>query len=316
MIRVKVSRIKTEAQDIKSFELIPLDAPALPRFTAGSHIDVSLPNGFVRQYSLCSSPEETHRYLIAVLLESGSSGGSTTLHDQVEESAELDISNPRNHFKLREAARKSWLFAGGIGITPILAMAERLHSLGTDFELHYCGRSLERMAFRDYLGNTPYADRVHIHADDQPDEQKLKTAHVLSQPRPDNHLYVCGPSGFMEHIISTAEAQYWQKDRIHREYFKVSTDTSESGEVFRVRLNSSGQEVEIAVGQSVTEALAEVGVDIPVSCEQGVCGTCLTRVLDGEIDHRDMFLSEEEQERGDRFTPCCSRGRGVVVIDL
>lgn len=317
MIKVKVSRINKEAEDINSFELVPLDTQELPEFTAGSHIDVFIADGLIRQYSLCNSPQERHRYVIAVLRELESTGGSEAMHERVQEGDVLEISTPRNHFKLKEGAKKSWLFAGGIGVTPILAMAEHLHAQGADFELHYCARSAERMAFTGYLQNAPYAERVHLHVDEGDDAQKLKAQYVLAYPRPDNQVYVCGPSGFMEHIIGTAEAQYWQKTQVHREYFQASTTSSAPTESFQVEVASTGQTYDVPEDKSVVEVLLEeAGLDIPVSCEQGVCGTCLTGVISGELDHRDMFMSDEEHAEGKLFTPCCSRGKGVLKLDL
>ncbi len=316
MISVVVARIKDEARDVKSFQLVSKGGEALPEFAAGAHIDVRLPSGLVRQYSLCNSPQESHRYVIAVLLEPESSGGSAAMHGDVSEGMTLEISVPRNHFHLAEGARKSILFAGGIGITPILAMAEQLHANMADFELHYCGRSRERMAFLDYLSTSDYADRVHIYPDDESDTGKLQLQYILAQPRPDNHVYVCGPSGFIGYVIESAESLFWQPRSLHREYFKGNTEHANEGDLFQVRLSSSGEVYDIPEGVSVVDVLADAGISIPVSCEQGVCGTCLTRVIDGELDHRDMFLSDEEHEQADQFTPCCSRGKGTITLDL
>lgn len=317
MIKVKISRIQVEAKDIKSFELIPIDSGTLPEFTAGSHLDVVVAPDTVRQYSLCNAPSEQHRYVIAVLREPESSGGSIAMHDHLKEGDTLEISAPRNHFHLNEDARKTWLFAGGIGITPILSMAERLHALDADFELHYCARNAEGMAFKRYLEQAPYSDCVHLHLDDGPDDQALKAQYVLAAPRPDNHVYVCGPEGFMNHVITTAEAQYWQKTRIHREYFKAVQYSTEADESFRVEVASTGAVYDIPADKAVTEVLSELaGIDIPVSCEQGVCGTCITNVVSGDLIHRDMCLSDEAREEGKSFTPCCSRGAGLVKIDL
>lgn len=199
---VVVSR-NDEAQGICSFELAAADGSLLPPFSAGAHIDVHLPDGLVRQYSLCNHPEERHRYLIGVLNDPASRGGSRSLHEQVQAGARLRISAPRNLFPLAEGAQRSLLFAGGIGITPILCMAEHLSYSGHDFELHYCARSSERAAFVERIRNAPFADRMFVHFDEQP-ETALDIAQVLGNPQEDVHLYVCGPGGFMQHVLASA----------------------------------------------------------------------------------------------------------------
>lgn len=314
MIDVIVSRKRQEARDICSYELTRPDGGELPAFTAGAHVDVHLPGGLVRQYSLCNAPGERHRYLIAVLREPDSRGGSAAMHEHVQEGDRLTISEPRNQFPLAEDAGRTLLLAGGIGITPLLAMAERLAQLGADFELHYCARSLERMAFRGRLLESPYADRVHLHLDDGEQAQRFRPDAVLSQPEPDSRLYVCGPSGFMDYVIGAARERGWPEERIHREYFTAEPDTG--GEEFRIQIASTGQILDVPEDKTVVQVLEEAGIPIMTSCEQGICGTCLTPVLEGELDHRDLFLTEEERAEGKLFTPCCSRGKGLVVLDL
>ena len=196
MIDVVVVSRNNEAQGICTYELASTDGSALPAFSAGSHIDVHLPGGLIRQYSLCNHPDEQHRYLIGVLKDPASRGGSQSLHEQINSGDCLRISEPRNLFPLAHEARRSLLFAGGIGITPILCMAERLAHNGADFELHYCARSGERAAFVERLRNSSFADRVFMHFDEQP-ETAMNAAQVLANPQPDTHLYVCGPGGFM-----------------------------------------------------------------------------------------------------------------------
>lgn len=314
MIDVIVSRKRQEARDICSYELTRPDGGELPAFTAGAHVDVHLPGGLVRQYSLCNDPRERHRYLIAVLREPDSRGGSAAMHEHVQEGDRLTISEPRNQFPLAEDAGRTLLLAGGIGITPLLAMAERLAQIGADFELHYCARSLDRMAFRTHLLESAYADRVHLHLDDGDEAQRLRLDTVLSRPEPDSHLYVCGPTGFMDHVIDGARGRGWHEDRIHREYFTAEPDTG--GEGFQIKIASTGEILDVPEDMTVVQVLEEAGIPIMTSCEQGICGTCLTPVLEGELEHRDMFLTEEERAEGKLFTPCCSRGRGLVVLDL
>ncbi|KJK07475.1 Phthalate 4,5-dioxygenase oxygenase reductase subunit [compost metagenome] len=316
MIDVVVVSRNNEAQDICSYELAAVDGSPLPAFSAGAHIDVQLPDGLIRQYSLCNHPEERHRYLIGVLKDSASRGGSRSLHEQVHNGAQLRISEPRNLFPLAHGARRSLLFAGGIGITPILCMAEHLAHTGADFELHYCARSSERAAFVERIRTAPFADRLFLHFDEQP-QTALNAAQVLANPQADVHLYVCGPGGFMQHVLDSARAQGWQEDRLHREYFAAApVDTGNDGS-FSVQVGSTGQVFEVPAEQSVVQVLERHGIEIAMSCEQGICGTCLTRVLDGVPEHRDLFLTEEEQARNDQFTPCCSRSKTpLLVLDI
>ncbi|RKR31336.1 MULTISPECIES: PDR/VanB family oxidoreductase [Paraburkholderia] len=305
-----------EARDICSFELAAIDGETLPPFSAGAHIDVYLPAGLTRQYSLCNNPSERHRYQIAVLRDTNSRGGSTAMH-ALEVGQTIHVSDPKNHFPLVHDAHHSVLLAGGIGITPLLCMAEHLASLGTSFELHYCTRSADRAAFLERIRASPFAGRVHLHYDDGPPSQKLDLAAVLERTRSDVHLYVCGPTGFMDWSLETARTTGWPEERLHREYFAAAPiDTSTDGS-FDVQMASTGKVIRVDAHQTVVAALSAHGVSVPTSCEQGVCGACLTRVLEGIPEHRDMFLTVEEQARGDQFTPCCSRSKSPkLVVDL
>ncbi|WP_295472407.1 PDR/VanB family oxidoreductase [uncultured Pseudomonas sp.] len=318
MIDVVVISRKDEAQGICSFELALPDRGPLPAFTAGAHIDVQVPgdDGLVRQYSLCNHPGERHRYLIGVLDDPASRGGSAQMHRLLRAGMPLRISEPRNHFPLAAEARRSLLFAGGIGITPILCMAEALAEQGADFELHYCVRARDRAAFLERLQASAFAERVHLHLDDEP-ATALQAAQLLTGPQADVHLYVCGPNGFMQHVLDSARAQGWQEANLHREYFAAAPlDTSADGR-FSVKVASSGEVFEVPADQSVVQVLERHGIEVPVSCEQGVCGTCLTRVLEGIPEHRDLYLTEDEQALNDQFTPCCSRAKTpMLVLDL
>ncbi|WP_249672644.1 PDR/VanB family oxidoreductase [Pseudomonas abieticivorans] len=316
MIEVTVLARNDEALDICSLELAAVDGAPLPAFSAGAHIDVHLPGGLVRQYSLCNHPGERHRYLIGVLKDPASRGGSHAVHQQLQAGARLTISAPRNLFPLAENAQRSLLFAGGIGITPILCMAEHLARSGAQFELHYCARSAERAAFVERLQASPFADRVTLHFDEQP-ATALNAAQVLAGPHAQRHLYVCGPGGFMQHILDSARAQGWAEEQLHREYFAAApTDTANDGS-FKVKVASTGQVFDVAADRSVAQVLESHGVEIQLSCEQGICGTCLTRVLEGVPEHRDMYMTPAEQALNDQFTPCCSRSKTpLLVLDI
>lgn len=316
-LQVRVARKVQEAQDICSFELVSADGSPLPAFSAGSHVDVVLPGGITRQYSLCNDAGESHRYLLGVLRDPGSRGGSLAMHDRVQEGDLLQISPPRNHFPLAAGAGSSLLLAGGIGITPLLCMAERLAVTGADFELHYCTRSPERTAFRQRIADSGFASRAHFHFDDGPPAQKLDMPGLLAAPQPGVHLYVCGPKGFMDAALGAARAQGWPEDQLHYEFFAGAAAATGTEAGFEVKLASSGRVVPVRPDQSVVQALAAAGVEVLVSCEQGVCGTCLTRVLEGVPEHRDVYLSPEEQAANDQFTPCCSRScTPMLVLDL
>lgn len=317
-LRVRVLRKTSEALDISTFELVHADGDRpLPAFSAGSHVDVQLPNGLTRQYSLCNDPTESHRYLIGVLRDPASRGGSAAMHDQVKEGDLLHISAPKNHFPLAHAAEHSVLLAGGIGVTPILCMAERLHITGASFEMHYCTRSPERTAFLDRIKGSGFAGNVQFHFDDGAESQKLQLDRIVSADKPGTHLYVCGPKGFMDHVLGSARSVGWPESQLHFEFFGADVVKSEDDESFEVKLASSGRVVTVARDQTVVQALAAIGVELPTSCEQGVCGTCLTRVLEGEPDHKDMYLTPEEQAANDQFLPCCSRARSkLLVLDI
>ncbi|QBM30083.1 PDR/VanB family oxidoreductase [Hydrogenophaga pseudoflava] len=317
LIRVRVAARQDEALDICSLDLVPVDGSALPAFSAGAHIDVHLPGGLVRQYSLCNTPGETHRYRIAVLRDAGSRGGSATVHDQLQVGTVLDIGTPRNLFELAPSAPHHLLLAGGIGITPLLAMAEQLAAQGGGFTLHHATRSRERTPFVAQLASAPYADRVHHHFDDGPAMQKLDLAATLRSAPAGSHLYVCGPTGFMEAVLAEGRAQGWDEARLHREYFAAAPTGTAGDGGFELELASSGRVIPVAADQTALAALLAAGLDIPMSCEQGVCGTCLTGVKSGVPDHRDQYLTPEERAANNQFLPCCSRASSArLVLDL
>ena len=316
-LQVRVARKAVEAQDIVTLELVAVDGKSLPAFSAGSHIDVQLPNGITRQYSLCNDPQETHRYQIGVLRDAASRGGSAAVHDLVKEGDVLTISAPRNHFGLAHEAKKHLLLAGGIGVTPILCMAERLANTGADFAMHYATRAPERTAFRQRIAASAFASRVQFHYDNGDAAQKLDLQKLLSQPENGTHLYVCGPKGFMDAVLNTARATGWPEAQIHYEFFGAEVVKSDSDASFEIKLASSGRIIMVPKDQTVVQALAAAGVDIMISCEQGVCGTCLTRVIEGVPEHKDSYLTPEEQAANDQFTPCCSRSKTPqLVLDL
>lgn len=317
MLEVCVSRKIIEAEGVCSFELKALDGAQLPAFTAGAHIDVHVAPGLTRQYSICNAPQERERYVIAVLHEPESRGGSRGMHTTVAEGSSISIGNPRNLFELDLTGDRYLLFAGGIGITPILAMAHTLLAMGKDFELHYCGRSIERLAFLDTLSQPPYKEHLHVHVNNGQPGQALDAEKVLARPSRGDQLYCCGPSGFMSHIENTAKAQGWDDLQIHREDFAAKPQVVEGDSSFEIELRQSGQVFEVPADKTALEILIENGIEIESSCEQGICGACVTRVIEGTPDHRDQYMNASEHSQNNCFTPCCSRAHSKrLVLDL
>jgi vanillate O-demethylase ferredoxin subunit len=318
-MKVRLIRKTEVARDILSFELADPAGAALPAFAAGAHIDVTPADGLVRQYSLCNDPRETHRYVLGVLRESTSRGGSTAMH-ALSEGALLDISEPRNHFPLVQDAAHSILLAGGIGVTPILCMAERLAHQGASFEMHYCTREPERAAFRERFDAPHLKPHSQLYFDTAPATERIDLARVLKALADHTHVYVCGPAGFIDFVLDTTRRLGWRSENVHREYFgapAANAAVHDTDGPFQVKLASSGRIVEVAATQTIVVALEAAGVTIATSCEQGVCGTCLTRVLEGEPDHRDVYLTDEERAANDQFLPCCSRSKSpLLTLDL
>ncbi|WP_416972279.1 PDR/VanB family oxidoreductase [Streptomyces sp. 4F14] len=290
-------------EDIVVLDLASPGAAELPAYSAGAHIDVMI-SGLVRQYSLCGPPDTGH-YRLAVLNAPSSRGGSKAMH-ALKAGDRLQISAPRNRFPLANA-RRHLLFAGGIGITPLLAMARHLDQEGGDYALHYSARSRTSAAFVSELASDP---RVTFHFDDGEPGQLLDIARDLGDPQPDTAVYVCGPGGFMDFVLGKAEALAWPVEALHKERFSndlAAAEPSQAGQQdFTVRLASTGTEYLVPQGRSVLDVLLENGVDAPYSCQLGICGECVVRVLAGNPDHRDDVLTDDEHAKG-MFTTCWSR---------
>jgi vanillate monooxygenase ferredoxin subunit len=315
---VVILRKYQAALDIAGLDLALENGQELPEFRAGAHIDLHLPSGKIRQYSLINSGKHPRQYQIAVLRDPTSRGGSEEVHDTLSNGQTVRISTPRNHFPLDDSAPYSLLFAGGIGITPMLAMAAELAAEGREFELHYCSRSRKRAAFLDVLTTPSLASRTCIYLDEEGSRLNLQA--TLAKAPADSHLYVCGPGGFIDFILRGARQQNWSEEQLHREFFSApatsSTDTQEQ-QAFELVLKSNGRIIRVGAEQSAYEALAAAGIDIPVSCEQGICGSCITRIVDGIPDHHDQFMTAEEHASNTFFTPCCSRSKSPqLLIDL
>jgi vanillate O-demethylase ferredoxin subunit len=274
-------------------------------------VDVFIAPALVRQYSLCGDPHDRHRYTIAVLRCRSSRGGSQAMHESLRQGSLVRVGMPRNQFALAPQARHSVLVAGGIGITPILAMADALAARGESFELHYACRSRAHAAFRERMA---HLGEVHMYCNDE--GRTLTPGVLLAARREGTHLYVCGPAGLTQAVLSEAARLGWPAEYVHTERFSPADDVAR-GRPFTLRIASSGRLVDVPADRSALAALADAGIIIPSSCGQGLCGSCVTGVLDGEPDHRDHCLTPEAHAANDCFTPCCSRARGAgLVLDL
>jgi vanillate O-demethylase ferredoxin subunit len=321
MLEVTILSKTHETADIISFELGKADGSALPIFEAGSHIDVKINETLLRQYSLYNTPANHHTYKIAVLKDANSRGGSQAVHDTFNEGDCIQISMPRNLFPLKNDNSRTLLFAGGIGITPLLSMAQVLDEQGKDFELHYFTRSKTDTAFFEELSQSHFASNVFFHFNDQNEDRDSALKHVLDQKKPSNktaHLYTCGPNGFMDYIFDTARSLGWKDDNLHKEVFNAEPIVlDESDKSFTLNLVRSGISFEIPADKTVLEVLEAADIELDTSCEQGVCGSCITKVISGTPDHRDQFLTDSEKSLNDQFTPCCSRSlTDSLSIDL
>lgn len=314
-LRLRLAERHEETPSIAVFEFEEASGRPLPPFSAGAHIDVRLGDGLIRQYSLCNPPHETHRYVIAVQRAEPSRGGSRQMHEQLWPGQVVEASPPRNHFELAHGAPHSLLIAGGIGITPILCMAERLAAAGASFDLLYCYRGRSNAAFTDRLLASSFAGAVRLH--DSSEAGRLDLDVLLGGIGSKTHIYVCGPASLNDAVLGAARTRGWPDHQLHREYFAAAEIDTSADRAFDVVIASTGERVPVAADCSIVEALAGRGVMIPTSCSEGTCGTCLTRVLEGEVEHRDVLLSDEERRRGDHITPCCSRARGSeIILDL
>jgi len=314
MLEVIVKRKNIETQNIMSFELESADGQTLPSFEAGSHVDVKISDDLIRQYSLITHVQSDNVYKIAVLRDPASRGGSVAMHDNIEIGQSLLISEPRNLFPLNLSSQRALLFAGGIGITPIMSMAIELHKSNKDFELHYFARSKEDTAFYDLLANCEFSSRVFFHFDNEE-----KAAEKIIGPSDANcHLYTCGPSGFMDYVFQCAKTNGWSEEHLHKENFKADRIPDDAVDrPFKLILSRSGIEIDVDTSQTALDAIDDAGIEIDMSCEMGVCGTCVTRVLEGVPDHRDSVLSTSEKAQNNVFTPCCSRAKtNTLVVDL
>lgn len=312
---VRVTRIEHVTPLIKRYTLEALDGGALPPFSGGSHIIVQLRDGsrqYNNAYSLMSSPHALGSYQIGVRRETPSKGGSAFLHDKVAEGDTLSITYPNNLFALDKTARHHVLIAGGIGITPFISQLHDLHQRGASYELHYAYRADEHGAFRDELVGL-CGDHVHFHVDSK--GQRLDLTGLLGGMEPGAHAYVCGPGPLIDAVRGAAQAVGLESARVHVEQFAAPKPM---GGAFTVVLAKSGKTVEVAAGESILNAI-ERDSTVPVEClcREGVCGTCETRILEGEAEHADQYLSNAEKAAQKTMLICVSSAKGGrIVLDL
>ena len=313
MPQMLVSSIRDETENIKAFELVDPQSSELQGFSAGSHIEIELPGNLKRHYSLCNDPSETHRYLIAVLKEKESRGGSESLYYEVNAGDLLEVSMPMNNFPLDQRGMHFILIAGGIGITPLLSMAYKLKSLRKPFELHMCASSLESVPFLNELEAFDGLAKTHIHISGDDPSRRLDVSSLLKQPLAESLVYCCGPQSLMDEV---GEATLnWASKKIRFETFTPRT-LDGSDLPFDIKIASTGQSLHVNSTTTILEALHQNGIRHPFSCEVGLCRTCVTGYQAGEIEHRDQdALSNEERKR--QLTICVSRCTSEeLILDL
>lgn len=314
-LTVRVADVAIETDEIRRFELVAEAGGELPAFEAGAHIDVHAGEAGVRQYSLCNAPWERERYVIGVKREAQGRGGSAWMH-ALEAGASLTIGAPRNHFALDPLARRHVLLGAGIGLTPLLSMAEALWRRDAEFVLYAFARSAAHRAFAARLREAPWSSRVRYHLDDTGPRIDL-AAELKALAAPDTHLYMCGPEGFMDAVREAA--LQWPEAALHFEYFAPvpAEHTGDTGDdrPFEVELARRGETFRIGPDDTIAQVLLDAGIDVVTSCEQGVCGTCVTDYLAGEPDHRDFCLNKKERES--KVAICCARAKtDRLVLDL
>ena len=316
-LTLRVESIRVETEEIKSFRLVPINRKPLPAFTPGGHLSLQLPDGLTRQYSLCNGPGDKSAYHIAVKREPDSRGGSRVLHERVAEGDALQVMAPRNHFPIERSAKHHLLLAGGIGITPLLSMARHLQASGSSFELQYFTRGIKFAAFHEVLSQPEFSGKVNFHYALDPQSPRIYL-HSLLRQRPDGgHLYACGPRPFMD-LVEDIAAVAWPAEAIHMEFFAADPLASSGPrQPFEIMLARTRASYTVPAEKTILQVLAEHGVRVLNSCEQGVCGTCVTGVLEGTPDHRDAFLSERERKACDKMMLCVSRASSErLVLDL
>jgi len=310
-----LARREDVAADCARFELVDPDGRELPPFDAGAHVDVVIAPEYLRQYSLAGDPADRTKYVLGVQAEPHGRGGSKLMLRAFREGRRVFVSPPRNHFPLVEDATMSLLFGGGIGVTPLIAMAHRLHALGRPFELHYSVRSRSSAGFLADIQAAPWRARASLHVSEE--GTRADFARLVPVYANGHHVYTCGSARFMDAVFAAAQARGWPDDALHREYFSVPEPPDYVNHPFVLRLAKSGRTIEVPADRSATEALAAAGIFVDTKCSDGICGVCATPYTAGEVEHRDYVLSARERER--KIILCSSRAKhpgGEIVVEL
>ena len=315
VVRVVISKAEKMTDDVTKYEFRSVDGSDLPKWSAGAHLDIVVAPEFLRQYSMSGDPADKSLYQIGVLREDEGKGGSKLMHRIFSEGRKIFISKPINHFPLDEAATKTFLMGGGIGVTPMIAMAHRLHRVGAEFELHYSAKSRSTAGYLEDLEAVPWKDKVHLHFSDENSRADLQA--VLDAFKEGHHVYTCGPDRYMNSVIEAAEQQNFPEENRHLEYFSVPELPDYENHNFTLKLTKSGKTLAIAADQSITDVLNESGYAIDVKCSDGICGVCQCGLVAGDVEHRDFVLSNKQREK--TIILCQSRAAepdGEIEIDL
>ena len=313
-IELRLRQVRLEAQGICSYEFVAASGEPLPAFTAGAHVDLHLPQGMVRSYSLVNAPQDAGCYRIAVQREDAGRGGSAWMHEQLRVGQVLRASAPSNDFALDESAGHSVFIAGGIGITPILSMIGRLEALGRSWQLHYASRAPERTAFVDALRALDGGRGRVVHCHGSPGSARADIAAIVAAADASTHLYCCGPARMIDAFVAAGAAR--PPETLHYERFAATAAPSVEGG-FEVVLNKSGRRFAVEPGKSILDTLLDHDVSVAYACSSGICGTCRTGVVAGVPDHRDDFLDDAARQANTDVMICCSGSHTpTLVLDL
>ena len=315
VIQVELAKVQAMTEGVSKYEFKTLNGAPLPEWTAGAHLDVLVAPEFLRQYSMSGNPADRSSYQIGVLREDEGRGGSALMHRIFNEGRKVFISKPINHFELDETATKTFLMGGGIGITPMIAFAHRLHELGADFQLHYSASTRTGAGYLDDLASMPWTDKVHYHFSDEGTRADLDA--IMAGYQSGWHVYTCGPSRYMDGVMEAADRQGFPEDARHLEYFSVPEQPEYENFEFTIRLARSGKELAVPEDKTIADVLQENGVHVDVKCSDGICGVCKCGLISGEVEHRDFALSNKQRETS--IITCQSRAAssdGLIELDV